>query len=136
MLPKSVLITVRTADDDWMLLRVSVICHMRNKRAERLDAPPARAAPAYVSLEPKLCESCSKSFLRVIGEEEKLCSGCEEKLAAAAVAHEASLAAAKRGAPERRAVVKHMPIVQRERQGRGRGRPLAQGARIRAAARG
>lgn len=100
MVPKSLLITVRLSADEWALLRVSVICRfaMSKKRAERLAAaePPATAAADYVKLEPKLCEICSTSFLRVIGEEEKLCSRCEGRLAATERDHAASLAAAKR----------------------------------------
>jgi hypothetical protein len=57
-------------------------------------------AAAYVSLAPKMCEICSKSFLRVIGDEEKMCSNCEERLATAERLEEASLAAAKRDLPK------------------------------------
>jgi hypothetical protein len=49
-----------------------------------------------VLLEPKACEICGKSFLRVIGEVgEKTCSGCEERLIIEKRDHETTLAAAK-----------------------------------------
>jgi hypothetical protein len=57
-----------------------------------------RAAPAsdHVSLEPKACEICGKSFLRVIGQSDKTCSGCEVRLTEEARMQQALLAAAKR----------------------------------------
>jgi hypothetical protein len=62
------------------------------------EQPPAPSAEHdYISLEPKMCELCGKSFLRVRGAaEEKTCSCCEERLATAARLQEALLTAAKR----------------------------------------
>jgi uncharacterized Zn finger protein (UPF0148 family) len=84
---------------------------MSKERAARLvkdEPPPAKpAAPAaeaveYVALEPKLCETCGKSFLRVVGEDDdRVCSGCEVRLAEEARAQEASLAVAKRSDRDR-----------------------------------
>jgi ribosomal protein L37AE/L43A len=44
---------------------------------------PARTAD-YLTLQPKLCETCGKQFLRVVGEKDNLCSNCEARIAAAA----------------------------------------------------
>lgn len=48
-----------------------------SKERARLAAeerPPAPVVPAYVVLETKLCEICSKSFLRPIGSDVKHCA--------------------------------------------------------------
>jgi hypothetical protein len=90
---KSLLITARLGADEWVLLRVSEIC--------RVNVP----APEYVSLEPKLCESCGRQFLRPIGSEVKLCAGRHsapvslldrQRLAAALVEGEEGRKAARR----------------------------------------
>jgi hypothetical protein len=71
MAPKSVLITVRTADDDWMLLRVSVICRVKVAAGER---PREKTVPDYVKLEVKLCETCGRQFMRSIGSDVRHCA--------------------------------------------------------------
>jgi hypothetical protein len=57
---------------------------------------PSAAPVDVVTLEPKCCEGCGKSFLRVIGGQDKLCSGCEVSLEAAERAAALSLERAKR----------------------------------------
>ena len=73
--PKSVVITVRTADDDWMLLRVSVIAMSKKRTARQAAGELAPMAAADYVLELKLCEHCGRQFLRPIGSEVKLCAG-------------------------------------------------------------
>jgi hypothetical protein len=78
----AMVITVRLGPDDWMLVRVSVICRVavtkkravRNLAAEE-QAPGDGRARDHVALELKICEICSKSFLRPIGSDVKLCAG-------------------------------------------------------------
>ena len=58
-------------------------------------------APGYASLEPKVCEICGKSFLRIVGrQDEKTCSACELRLTEETRVHERSLASAKRDVPK------------------------------------
>lgn len=58
--------------------------------------PKAEKTSTLVSLEPKTCEKCGASFLRVIGDPDTLCSACEASLEAVKRKTEASLASARR----------------------------------------
>ena len=73
------------------------------RRSPSTDQRHYQAAPAasdYAKLEPKVCEVCSKSFLRIIGQDEKTCSACEVRLTEETRVQNTSLAIAKRDVPK------------------------------------
>jgi hypothetical protein len=65
---------------------------VKERLAAQKQAPTTRD---YIALEPKACESCRKTFLRVIGGGEIFCSACEVRIATAERASMMSLAAAR-----------------------------------------
>ncbi len=73
-------------------------------RSSSTDQHHSQAAPGtsgYAKLEPKICEGCSKSFLRLVGrQDEKMCSACEVRLTEETRVQERLLASAKRDVPK------------------------------------